>query len=100
MAYCIDLLTVASELLIISLDLVKNRIGVMSTDMRRNFIQVVLTQLIEKSPDAKVMKTVVKMVEEWVKAKVRFVSRCSCLLLTFRGNYLRVYSPTCLTMSE
>ena len=63
-------LAAASELLIISLDLVKNRIGVMSTDMRRNFIQVVLTQLIEKSPDAKVMKTVVKMVEEWVKAKV------------------------------
>ncbi|XP_038044323.1 transformation/transcription domain-associated protein-like isoform X2 [Patiria miniata] len=61
--------SLASELLIISLDLVKNRIGVMSTDMRRNFIQVVLTQLIEKSPDAKVMKTVVKMVEEWVKAK-------------------------------
>ena len=64
----------ASELLIISLDLVKNRIGVMSTDMRRNFIQIVLTQLIEKSPDAKVMKTVVKMVEEWVKAKVRLFS--------------------------
>ena len=64
------MVVVASELLIISLDLVKNRIGVMSTDMRRNFIQVVLTQLIEKSPDAKVMKTIVKMVEEWVKAKV------------------------------
>ena len=55
----------------ISLDLVKNRIGVMSTDMRRNFIQVILTSLIEKSPDAKVLKTIVKMVEEWVKAKVR-----------------------------
>ena len=63
--------TVASELLVISLDLVKNRIGVMSTDMRRNFIQVILTSLIEKSPDAKVLKTIVKMVEEWVKAKVR-----------------------------
>ena len=60
----------ASELLVISLDLVKNRIGVMSTDMRRNFIQLILTSLIEKSPDAKVLKTIVKMVEEWVKAKV------------------------------
>ena len=59
----------ASELLIISLDLVKNRVGVMSTDMRRNFVQV-LTSVIEKSPDAKVLKTIVKMVEEWVKAKV------------------------------
>ena len=62
-------LVVASELLIISLDLVKNRVGVMSTDMRRNFVQV-LTSVIEKSPDAKVLKTIVKMVEEWVKAKV------------------------------
>ena len=61
----------ASELLVISLDLVKNRIGVMSTDMRRNFIQLILTSLIEKSPDAKVLKTIVKMVEEWVKAKVK-----------------------------
>nr|XP_054766791.1 transformation/transcription domain-associated protein-like [Lytechinus pictus] len=63
-----DATSLASELLIISLDLVKNRVGVMSTDMRRNFVQV-LTSVIEKSPDAKVLKTIVKMVEEWVKAK-------------------------------
>lgn len=61
---------VASELLVISLDLVKNRVCVMSTEMRRNFVHSVLASLIEKSADAKVLKTIVRMVEEWVKAKV------------------------------
>ncbi|XP_048847031.1 transformation/transcription domain-associated protein isoform X2 [Brienomyrus brachyistius] len=59
--------TVTSELVILSLDLVKTRLSVMSLEMRKNFIQVILTSLIEKSTDAKILRAVVKIVEEWVK---------------------------------
>ncbi|KAL3832377.1 hypothetical protein ACJMK2_024027 [Sinanodonta woodiana] len=60
---------VASELLILSLDLVKNRVGVMSMEMRKSFIGQILVGLIEKTPDNKVMKAITKMVEDWVKTK-------------------------------
>ncbi len=60
-------LTVTSELVMLSLDLVKTRLSVMSMEMRKNFIQVILTSLIEKSPDPKILRAVVKIVEEWVK---------------------------------
>lgn len=60
----------ASELLILSLDMVKNRVGVMSMEMRKNFIGSILVGLIEKTPDNKVMKAITKMVEDWVKIKV------------------------------
>nr|XP_033963173.1 transformation/transcription domain-associated protein isoform X1 [Pseudochaenichthys georgianus] len=59
--------TVTSELVMLSLDLVKTRLSVMSMEMRKNFIQVILTSLIEKSPDPKILRAVVKIVEEWVK---------------------------------
>ncbi|KAK6165821.1 hypothetical protein SNE40_022660 [Patella caerulea] len=62
---------VASELLILSLDLVKNRVGVMSIEMRKSFIGQILVGLIEKTPDAKVMKAITKMVEDWVKIKTQ-----------------------------
>ena len=65
-----DLVNITCELLILSLDLVKNRVGVMSPDMRKGFIGVILVGLIEKTPDAKVMKAIMKMVEDWVKTKV------------------------------
>lgn len=39
----------------------------MSMEMRKNFIQAILTSLIEKSTDAKILRAVVKIVEEWVK---------------------------------
>ena len=61
---------VASELLILSLDLVKNRVGVMSLEMRKSFIGQILVGLIEKTSDPKVMKAITKMVEDWVKNKV------------------------------
>lgn len=51
----------------LSLELVKTRLAVMSMEMRKNFIQAILTSLIEKSPDAKILRSVVKIVEEWVK---------------------------------
>ncbi|KAJ8314001.1 hypothetical protein KUTeg_008562 [Tegillarca granosa] len=60
---------VASELLILSLDLVKNRVGVMSIEMRKSFIGQILVGLIEKTTDSKVMKAITKMVEDWVKTK-------------------------------
>ncbi|XP_064648217.1 transformation/transcription domain-associated protein-like isoform X2 [Lineus longissimus] len=60
---------VANELLILSLDLVKNRVGVMSMEMRKSFIGNILVGLIEKTTDAKVMKAITKMVEDWVKIK-------------------------------
>lgn len=56
-----------SELVMLSLELVKTRLAVMSMEMRKNFIQTILTSLIEKSPDAKILRAVVKIVEEWVK---------------------------------
>ncbi|XP_076025723.1 transformation/transcription domain-associated protein isoform X2 [Genypterus blacodes] len=59
--------TVTSELVMLSLDLVKTRLFVMSIDMRKTFIQVILTSLIEKSPDPKILRAVVKIMEEWVK---------------------------------
>lgn len=59
--------TVTSELVMLSLELVKTRLSVMSMEMRKNFIQVILTSLIEKSPDPKILRAVVKIVEEWIK---------------------------------
>jgi hypothetical protein len=66
----------------LSLELVKTRLAVMNMEMRKSFIQAVLTSLIEKSPDAKVLRAVVKIVEEWVKNSspmaANQVSRRSC----------------------
>lgn len=60
---------VGSELLIMSLDLVKNRVVAMSPEMRKSFISTILLGLIDKTPDSKVMKAIVKMLEEWMKNK-------------------------------
>ena len=47
----IDILsTVASELLILSLDLVMSRVVVMSIEMKKSFIGQILVGLIEKTP--------------------------------------------------
>ena len=48
----------------------KNRVVVMSIEMRKSFIGQILVGLIEKTPDSKVMKAITKMVEDWVKTKV------------------------------
>lgn len=60
---------VGSELLILSLDLVKNRVVVMGVEMRKSFIGAILVGLIEKTQDVKVMKAITKMLEEWMKNK-------------------------------
>lgn len=54
-------IAVGSELLIVSLDLVKNRVGVMGVEMRKAFIGTILVGLIEKTPDVKVMKAITKV---------------------------------------
>ncbi|KAF7269505.1 transcription-associated protein Nipped-A isoform X2 [Rhynchophorus ferrugineus] len=61
--------TNTSELLILSLDLVKTRIVVMGVDMRKTFIGSILVGLMEKTQDIKVMKAITKMLEEWMKCK-------------------------------
>lgn len=61
--------SVALELLILSLDLVKNRVVVMGVEIRKLFIGGILVGLIEKSPDVKVMKAIVKIIEDWMKNK-------------------------------
>jgi len=53
-----------------SLDLVKNRVGAMTPEMRKLFVGTILVGLIDKTQDAKVMKAIMKMVEDWVKTKV------------------------------
>ncbi|EZA54681.1 Transformation/transcription domain-associated protein [Ooceraea biroi] len=60
---------VTSELLILSLDLVKNRVAVMGVEMRKSFIGTILVTLIEKTQDVKVMKAITKILEEWIKNK-------------------------------
>lgn len=58
------------ELLILGLDLVKNRLGSMSLEMRKLFIQQILSNLIESThSDVKAVKAVVRIVEEWMKQK-------------------------------
>ncbi|CAH2988559.1 unnamed protein product [Chilo suppressalis] len=59
--------TATSDLLILALDLLKARVSVMPVDTRKTFIGTVLVGLIEKTTDAKVMKAITRMVEEWVK---------------------------------
>ncbi|XP_068621131.1 transcription-associated protein 1 isoform X2 [Battus philenor] len=58
-----------SDLLILALDLLKARVSVMPGDTRKTFIGTVLVGLIEKTTDAKVMKAIIRMVEEWVKTR-------------------------------
>lgn len=67
-----EMTSMGTELLILSLDLVKNRVGVMGQEMRKAFIGTILVGLIEKSPDAKVLKAITRMVEDWVKSKGLF----------------------------
>ncbi|XP_045469394.1 transcription-associated protein 1 isoform X2 [Harmonia axyridis] len=64
-----DYSTMTSELLILSLDLVKTRVVVMGVEMRKTFIGNILVGLIEKTQDVKVIKAIIKMLEEWMKCK-------------------------------
>jgi len=57
------------DLLILSLDLVKNRVGVMGVEMRKAFIGSILVGLLEKSCESKVVRAIVRMLDEWMKTK-------------------------------
>ncbi|KAI5754015.1 hypothetical protein M8J77_005069 [Diaphorina citri] len=58
---------VGGELLIYCLDLVKTRFCSMSQETRKQFIGTIILGLIDKTPDIKVMKAIIKMTEEWLK---------------------------------
>ncbi|XP_066597811.1 transformation/transcription domain-associated protein isoform X1 [Prorops nasuta] len=60
---------VGSELLILSLDLVKTRVNIMNVEIRKTFIGHIVGNLIEGTDDIKVMKAITKMLEEWLKNK-------------------------------
>lgn len=74
----------------LSLELVKTRLAVMSMEMRKNFIQAILTSLIEKSPDAKILRSVVKIVEEWVKNN----SPMAANQVSWSGAWAPAYGPS------
>ena len=58
-----------SELLIQSLDLIKYRIGVMSIEMRKMFINFILVNLIDKSIDLRLIRYLNKIISDWIKYK-------------------------------
>lgn len=50
-----------TELLTYCLDMLKNRVGVMKIDTRKTFIAHIITGLIERTTDAKLMKALCKV---------------------------------------
>jgi len=58
-----------TELLIESLELAKSRMSAMHGEMRKVYLTI-LTALIEKSPEAKLLKAMTGMVNDWMKSKV------------------------------
>lgn len=56
-----------SELLIQSIDLIKFRVGVMSIEMRKAFINTILASLLEKSIDLRVIRYLIKLIFDWIK---------------------------------
>jgi len=71
-----------TDLLITSLELAKTRLSAMHGDMRKVFLTI-LTTLIEKSPEAKLLKAMIKMVDEWVRTKVVSYYKFSSILTSF-----------------
>ena len=61
-----------SDLLQLGLDMCKTRISMMPQESRKAFINI-MTNLIEKSSDAKLLRVITKIVEEWVKSKVSII---------------------------
>ncbi|XP_034140404.1 transcription-associated protein 1 isoform X2 [Drosophila guanche] len=61
--------SLALELLVLSLELIKNRIFIMSVEIRKLFIGTILVSLIEKSSEVKIIKCIIKMLDDWVKTK-------------------------------
>ncbi|XP_070855282.1 transcription-associated protein 1 isoform X3 [Drosophila suzukii] len=57
------------ELLVLSLELIKNRIFIMSVEIRKLFMGTILVSLIEKSSEVKIIKCIIKMMDDWIKTK-------------------------------
>uniref|UniRef100_UPI00359021B0 transformation/transcription domain-associated protein-like n=1 Tax=Myxine glutinosa TaxID=7769 RepID=UPI00359021B0 len=56
---------VTSELIVLGLELVKNRLAPMN--VREGFLGGILASLLEKSPDPKILCAIVRITEEWMK---------------------------------
>lgn len=57
------------EMLLQSLQLLKNHIKVMNADIRKSFLSSILVELIEKSNDPKIIKTIIQVLDCWFKMK-------------------------------
>ena len=58
-----------NDLLIVNLNLVRNRVGVMDLETRKLFVGTILVGLIEKTQEVKIIKAILTILEEWVKNK-------------------------------
>lgn len=58
---------IAVEIICLGLELVRPRVIFMSTEMRRQFVQQVFIPLIEKTPDPKIMKSILRIIEDLIK---------------------------------
>jgi transformation/transcription domain-associated protein len=61
---------VMTDMMTLSVELMKTRIPVMSQEMRKNFITL-LSTLIEKSSEVRLLRAITKIVEEWIKNKTQ-----------------------------
>ncbi|OTF77702.1 hypothetical protein BLA29_005895, partial [Euroglyphus maynei] len=59
--------SLCADIINLCLELIKNRIAFSNPETRRTLINSVFFILIEKSPEVKVMKTLLKIFEEWIK---------------------------------
>lgn len=66
---CVESNHLLLELLILSLDMIKNRVVIMSIEVRKLLIGSIIVSLIEKSNDVKILKCIVKILDEWIRVK-------------------------------
>ena len=80
-----------SDLLQLGLDMCKTRMSMMPQESRKAFINI-MTNLIEKSSDAKLLRVITKIVEEWVKSKVWCTNMCVDII----NVHVHVHTCTCM----
>ena len=71
----VQTVSLISDLLQLGLDMCKTRMSMMPQESRKAFINI-MTILIEKTSDSKLLRVITKIVEEWVKSKV-YVHMCT-----------------------
>ena len=57
------------EMLLQSLQLLKNHIKVMNAEIRKSFLSSILVELIEKSNDARIIKSIIQVLDSWFRMK-------------------------------